>query len=222
MNQALLSIVQSAFDKAKHGNPDKCRELLLDVTIKYGADAVVAAMPQVVPKRLYMDYPLHPCELGLHGYPVIENSYKICSDVYGHHLDNADGLISNETLQCFEQAWEDGDLYDYGHMALNNADNSIGFLVVLPMENTTIPRSREPDAFNKRGDLKAEYLAWPNEPALSGGYFNLERLCITVFSPGTDRLHEASRISRRLLDIERTWENLARQNGNQTENEITP
>jgi hypothetical protein len=222
MNPNLLSIVQSAFHKAEQGDQVKCRDLLLSATVEYGADAVVSAMPQVDPKRLYMDYPLQPGELGLHGYPMIENSYKICSDVYGHHLNNADGLISNKTLERFEQAWEDGDLYDYGHMALNKADNSIGFLVVLPMENTTIPRSRELDSFNKNGDLKAECLAWPNEPALSGGYYNRERLCITVFLPGTDRLHEAARISRQLLDIERIWERLPKQKENRSENEITP
>lgn len=222
MTTTVLSIVRSAFEKAQLGLHDECRNLLLDATIEYGADAVVAAMPEVDPKRLIMDYPLQPGELGLHGYPMIENSYKICSDVYGHHLDNADGLISNETLNRFEQAWEDGDLYDYGHMALNKADNTIGFLVVVPIENTTIPRARELDTFNKNGVLKAECLAWPNEPALQGGYYNQERLCITVFLPGTDRLHKASHVSSQLLDIECIWEKLSKQKLNRSESDITP
>ena len=222
MTTTIISIVQSAFEKAKLGLHEECRDLLIDATIKYGADAVVAAMPEVDPQRLFMDYPLQPGELGLHGYPMIENAYRICSDVYGHQLNNADGLISDETLERFEQAWDDGLLYDYGHMAINNADNTIGFLVVVPISDTTVPRARELDSFNRNGNLKAECLAWPNTPALQGGYYSRQSLCITVFLPGTDRFNEARPVSRQLLDIECIWEKLAKQKINRSESDITP
>lgn len=179
MPTSIVSEVRRAFELCKAGYLDGGASVLGKLTLEHGPAPVSAEMALVDPHRTVWWTAIRPGEVGLHGYPLADDTYIFCSDIYGHEIHLPHDVKNPKFLAACVEGYENGLLHDAGNVVISKSTNTAAFLVCVRLEDTT--EFSEDDLFtiSKAAEYPLRGLAWPNSPPSSGS-LGREYACITA------------------------------------------
>lgn len=164
------SQVRKAFRLGREQDTKGSHSILCDLVSKHGIDAVKEKMAEVDPQRLLWHSPVRPGETGLHGYPLVQSRYDMCSDRYGHLVDVAPQHHDDAFITAVREGFENGTLHDTGNVVLDRETNRLAFLVSLRLEDDTIVPDAVLQELSARHGVALRAMAWPNSPQSDGSH----------------------------------------------------
>lgn len=71
---------------------------------------------------------------GLLGYPLVEDQYTVCSDVYGHRIQLPRLGYEESFLEAVGVGYDNCKLHGNGHLVVDKATDKLAFLVTVRFE----------------------------------------------------------------------------------------
>ena len=197
----LEETVRKAFDYGLRGETAGLYSALSECVDAFGAEATTAMCRVIDPDRFVLDHPLRPDELGLLGwYPYAENTYHLCSSIYGDHISGYEG--DESFLDACIAGYDNGQLHDCGHIVVDLGTRQPGVLLTRRLEKDTVPDSADLASLRATYGLDFRILAWP---AVPGSYRDDAYLALTCLLSETSRFPQAYDITCDMTALITKW-----------------